>query len=49
LVGLLSESIATRLAISEKTVKARLTGVFTVLGADDRSSAALWAQRHGVA
>jgi DNA-binding NarL/FixJ family response regulator len=47
--GLPNKSIARRLAISEKTVKAHLTRVFTVLGVGDRTSAALWAQRHGLA
>ena len=47
-VGLPNKSIARRLTISEKTVKAHLTRVFTVLGVSDRTSAALWAQRHGV-
>jgi DNA-binding NarL/FixJ family response regulator len=46
--GLPNKSIARRLDISEKTVKAHLTRVFTVLGVSDRTSAALWAQRHGV-
>jgi DNA-binding NarL/FixJ family response regulator len=46
--GLPNKSIARRLAISEKTVKAHLTRVFTVLGVQDRTSAALWAQRHGL-
>ena len=46
--GLPNKSIARRLTISEKTVKAHLTRVFTVLGVSDRTSAALWAQRHGV-
>jgi DNA-binding NarL/FixJ family response regulator len=46
--GLPNKSIARRLAISEKTVKAHLTRVFTVLGVRDRTSAALWAQRHGL-
>jgi len=45
-VGLPNKSIARRLTISEKTVKAHLTRVFTVLGVSDRTSAALWAQRH---
>ena len=45
-VGLPNKSIARRLTISEKTVKAHLTRVFTVLGVRDRTSAALWAQRH---
>ena len=47
-VGLPNKSIARRLTISEKTVKSHLTRVFTVLGVSDRTSAALWAQRHGV-
>jgi DNA-binding NarL/FixJ family response regulator len=46
--GLPNKSIARRLGISEKTVKAHLTRVFTVVGVADRTSAALWAQRHGV-
>jgi DNA-binding NarL/FixJ family response regulator len=46
--GLPNKSIARRLEISEKTVKAHLTRVFTVLGVQDRTSAALWAQRHGL-
>ncbi|MFN2536783.1 MAG: response regulator [Mycobacteriales bacterium] len=46
--GLPNKSIARRLAISEKTVKAHLTRVFTVLGVQDRTSAALWAQRQGL-
>jgi len=46
--GLPNKSIARRLTISEKTVKAHLTRVFTVLGVSDRTSAALWAQRHGI-
>ena len=47
-VGLPNKSIARRLTISEKTVKTHLTRVFTVLGVSDRTSAALWAQRHGL-
>jgi DNA-binding NarL/FixJ family response regulator len=46
--GLPNKSIARRLDISEKTVKAHLTRVFSVLGVSDRTSAALWAQRHGI-
>jgi DNA-binding NarL/FixJ family response regulator len=46
--GLPNKSVARRLNISEKTVKAHLTRVFTVLGVTDRTSAALWAQRHGL-
>jgi DNA-binding NarL/FixJ family response regulator len=47
-MGLPNKSIARRLTISEKTVKAHLTRVFTVLGVSDRTSAALWAQRNGL-
>jgi DNA-binding NarL/FixJ family response regulator len=47
-VGLPNKSIARRLTISEKTVKAHLTRVFNVLGVSDRTSAALWAQRNGL-
>jgi len=47
-VGLPNKSIARRLTISEKTVKSHLTRIFTVLGVSDRTSAALWAQRHGL-
>lgn len=47
-VGLPNKSVARRLEISEKTVKAHLTRIFTVLGVQDRTSAALWAQRHGL-
>jgi DNA-binding NarL/FixJ family response regulator len=46
--GLPNKSIARKLTISEKTVKAHLTHVFTVLGVSDRTSAALWAQRKGL-
>ena len=46
--GLPNKSVARRLGITEKTVKSHLTRVFTILGVTDRTSAALWAQRHGV-
>jgi DNA-binding NarL/FixJ family response regulator len=46
--GLPNKTIARRLEISEKTVKAHLTRVFAVVGVSDRTSAALWAQRHGL-
>ena len=46
--GLPNKTIARRLGISEKTVKSHLTRVFTVLGVSDRTSAALFAQRHGL-
>ncbi len=44
--GLPNKSIATQLGISEKTVKAHLGRIFTRIGVRDRTSAALWAQRH---
>jgi DNA-binding NarL/FixJ family response regulator len=46
--GLPNKLIATRLGISEKTVKAHLTSVFRSIGVTDRTQAALWAQRHGL-
>jgi DNA-binding NarL/FixJ family response regulator len=47
--GLPNKLIATRLGISEKTVKAHLTSVFQQIGVTDRTQAALWAQRQGIA
>jgi DNA-binding NarL/FixJ family response regulator len=47
--GLPNKLIARRLEISEKTVKGHLTSIFQRIGASDRTQAALWAQRHGVA
>ena len=47
--GLPNKLIARRLGISEKTVKAHLTSVFRAIGVDDRTQAAMWAVRHGVA
>jgi DNA-binding NarL/FixJ family response regulator len=44
--GLPNKLIAQRLEISEKTVKAHLTSVFRQIGVDDRTQAALWAQRN---
>ena len=46
--GLPNKLIATRLGISEKTVKAHLTNVFRSIGVSDRTQAALWAQRNGL-
>jgi DNA-binding NarL/FixJ family response regulator len=46
--GLPNKLIARELGVSEKTVKAHLTRVFRRIGVDDRTQAALWAQRHGV-
>jgi len=46
--GLANKQIARRLGISDRTVKAHLTSVFSRLGVEDRTQAALWAQRHGL-
>jgi DNA-binding NarL/FixJ family response regulator len=47
--GLANKQIARRLGISERTVKAHLTSVFATIGVTDRTSAALWAERHDIA
>jgi DNA-binding NarL/FixJ family response regulator len=47
--GLPNKVIAARLEISEKTVKNHISRIFHTLGVTDRTQAALWAQRHGVA
>lgn len=44
--GLANKQIARRLGISERTVKAHLTSVFSRIGVSDRTQAALWAERH---
>jgi DNA-binding NarL/FixJ family response regulator len=44
--GLANKQIAQRLGISEKTVKAHLTRIFTAIGVADRTQAALWAARN---
>jgi DNA-binding NarL/FixJ family response regulator len=41
--------IARELGISEKTVKAHLTRIFSLIGVTDRTQAALWARDHGLA
>jgi DNA-binding NarL/FixJ family response regulator len=46
--GMSNKQIAWRLGISEKTVKAHLGSVFDRLGVQDRTQAALWAQKHGL-
>lgn len=43
-----NKTIARRLGISERTVKAHLTSVYQRLGVTDRTQAALWAQRNAV-
>ena len=45
--GLPNKLIARRLDISEKTVKTHLTNIFRALEVNDRTQAALWAERHG--
>jgi DNA-binding NarL/FixJ family response regulator len=47
--GLSNKRLARRLGISEKTVKAHLTSVFRRIGVADRTQAAMWATRHGLA
>lgn len=47
--GLPNKQIARALGISEKTVKAHLTKVFDAIGVSDRTAAALWAHRNGLA
>jgi DNA-binding NarL/FixJ family response regulator len=44
--GLANKQIARRLGITERTVKAHLTSVFSAIGVSDRTAAALWAERH---
>lgn len=46
--GLANKQIARRLGISERTVKAHLTSVFSRIGVTDRTQAALWAERRGL-
>jgi len=46
--GLANKQIARRLGISERTVKAHLTSVFSRIGVVDRTQAALWAERRGI-
>ncbi len=45
-LGLANKHIASRLAIRERTVKAHLTSIFTAIGVQDRTQAALWARDH---
>jgi DNA-binding NarL/FixJ family response regulator len=46
--GLANKQVARRLGISERTVKAHLTSVFSRIGVVDRTQAALWAERRGI-
>ncbi|MFN8222833.1 MAG: response regulator transcription factor [Gaiellales bacterium] len=47
--GLPNKRIAAELGLSEKTVKTHLTSAFRRIGVFDRTQAALWAQRAGLA
>lgn len=47
--GMQNKQIAWRLGITEKTVKAHLGSIFDRLGVQDRTQAAIWAQKHGLA
>src|SRR4051812_35624321 len=47
--GLPNKRIAIRLGITERTVKSHITRIFERIGVRDRTNAALWAQRHGLA
>ncbi len=44
-----NKRIAFELGITEKTVKAHASSIFDRLGVSDRTQAALWAHRHGLA
>lgn len=44
--GLANKQIARRLGISERTVKAHLTAIYAAIGVQDRTQAALWAERN---
>ncbi len=46
--GLANKQIGRKLGISERTVKAHLTSIFQRLDVQDRTQAALWAERHDV-
>lgn len=46
--GLANKQIARRLGITERTVKAHLTSAFARIGVQDRTQAAVWAERHGL-
>jgi NarL family two-component system response regulator LiaR len=43
-----NKSIASRLSLSEGTVKGHLSAVFSKLGVEDRTQAALYAHRNGL-
>ena len=43
-----NKQIGRELGISEKTVKGHLTNLFQRIGVQDRTQAALWAEREGI-
>jgi DNA-binding NarL/FixJ family response regulator len=47
--GLSNKQIGRQLGISEKTVKGHLTNLYQRIGVADRTQAALWAERNGLA
>jgi NarL family two-component system response regulator LiaR len=47
--GMSNKEIAAKLSISEKTVKFHVSGVLNKLGLGDRTQAALFASKHGLA
>lgn len=47
--GLNNREIAEKMVISEKTVKTHVSNVLGKLGVEDRTQAAIWALKHGVA
>jgi DNA-binding NarL/FixJ family response regulator len=47
--GLSNRVLAERLFVSEKTVKTHVSSILTKLGLADRTQAALYAVRHGLA
>lgn len=46
--GLVNKQIARELGITERTVKAHLTSAFARIGVQDRTQAAVWAERQGL-
>jgi len=46
--GLANKAVARRLGIAEPTVRKHLTNVYRQIGVNDRTQAALWAERRGL-